>query len=66
MKSSILAGAVLLLALCWPALAIDDLKLNPKLDYNSDSEDGPLITGVNSQAGVVKGKVNYIIIFEQG
>lgn len=48
------------------AHAIDDLKLNPKLDYNSDSEDGPLITGEHAQAGVVKGKVNYIIIFEQG
>jgi hypothetical protein len=48
------------------AQAIDNLKLNPKLDYNSDRQDGPLITGEHAQAGVVKGKVNYIIIFEQG
>jgi hypothetical protein len=47
-------------------VATDNLKLNPKLDYNSDSQDGPLITGDNAQGGAVKGKVNYIIIFEQG
>jgi hypothetical protein len=37
-----------------------------KLDYDTDSQDGPLITGDNPQAGVVKNKVNYIIIFEEG
>jgi hypothetical protein len=41
-----------------------DLKLNPHLDYDSDSQDGPLITGPDS--GLVKGKVNYIFIFEEG
>lgn len=48
------------------AFAADNLKLNQHLDYNSDSEDGPLITGDNPQAGAVSGKVNYIIMFEPG
>ena len=32
------------------------LQLNPHLDYNSDSVDGPLITGNDTQTGVVGGK----------
>jgi hypothetical protein len=43
--------------------AIDDLKLNPYLDYGSDSIDGPLITGSDAQAGFVSGKTNYIIMY---
>ncbi|PYX93701.1 MAG: hypothetical protein DMG67_03570 [Acidobacteria bacterium] len=44
-----------------------ELKLNPHLDYNSDSQDGPLITGKEAAAaGLAKGKVNYIFIFEEG
>jgi hypothetical protein len=61
-----IARIVLLLLLSQAALATDNLKLNSHLDYSTDSEDGPLITGDNSQAGAAKGKVNYIIIFEQG
>jgi hypothetical protein len=50
-----------------PALfAIDNLKLNPKLDYSSDSLDGPLITGDDSESGFVAGKTNYIIIYGEG
>ena len=48
------------------AFAADNLKLNPRLDYDSDSQDGPLITGDNSPAGAIKGKVNYIIMFQPG
>jgi hypothetical protein len=59
MKS--LLALVLLVA---TGLWAQDLKLNPRLDYNSDSQDGPLITGPDS--GLVKGKVNYIFIFEEG
>jgi len=44
----------------------DDLKLNPKLNYNSDSEDGALITGVNMDAGFVKGKPAYIFLYGEG
>jgi len=45
---------------------IDNLKLNPKLDYASDSLDGPLITGDDSQSGFVAGKPNYVIIYGEG
>ena len=46
--------------------AIDNLKLNSKLDYTSDSLDGPLITGDDAQSGFVAGKPNYVIIFGEG
>lgn len=46
--------------------AIDNLKLNPNLDYSSDSLDGPLITGDDAQSGFVPGKPNYVIIFGEG
>jgi hypothetical protein len=57
---SLLAFALLLATSLWA----QDLKLNPHLDYDSDRQDGPLITGPDS--GLVKGKVNYIFIFEEG
>jgi hypothetical protein len=46
--------------------AIDNLKLNPHLDYGSDSLDGPLITGTDAQSGFVSGKPNYVIIYGEG
>ena len=48
------------------AFAIDHLKLNPNLDYSSDSLDGPLITGDDAQSGSVPGKPNYVIIYGEG
>jgi hypothetical protein len=55
---------VLLSMLSSPLLfAIDNLKLNSKLDYTSDSLDGPLITGDDAQSGFVPGKPNYVIIY---
>jgi hypothetical protein len=45
---------------------INNLKLNPKLDYASDSLDGPLITGDDSKSGFVAGKPNYVIIYGEG
>jgi hypothetical protein len=42
------------------------LKLNPHLDYNSDSVDGPLITGNDTETGVVAGKPNYVMIYGEG
>ena len=42
------------------------LKLNPHLDYNSDSVDGPLITGNDTGTGVVAGKPNYVMIYGEG
>jgi len=46
--------------------AIDNLKLNTKLDYSSDSVDGPLITGDDADSGFVAGKTNYVIIYGEG
>jgi hypothetical protein len=54
---------VLLLA---TSLTAQELKLNPHLDYNSDSQDGALISGADAGAGLVKGKVNYVFMFEEG
>jgi hypothetical protein len=56
----------LLLISASTALAIDNLKLNPHLDYGSDSLDGPLITGSDAQSGFVPGKPNYVIIYGEG
>src|ERR1700751_4730003 len=58
---------VWLLLLVAPALfAIDNLKLNPQLDYGSDSLDGPLITGSDVQSGFISGKTNYVIMYGEG
>ncbi len=58
-----LLGLTLLAVFIVPAHAADNLKLNPKLDYNSDSHDGPLITGENMDAGLEAGKPSYVIFF---
>jgi hypothetical protein len=47
-------------------VAIDNVKLNPNLDYQSDSLDGALITGTDTQSGFVAGKPNYVIIYGEG
>lgn len=46
--------------------SIDNLKLNEHLDYGSDSLDGPLITGTDTQSGFVPGKPNYVIMYGEG
>ncbi len=48
------------------AFAADNLRLNQRLDYTSDSEDGPLITGDHFDAGAQPGVPNYIIIYGEG
>ena len=58
-------GALFLLSAA-PLFAADELKLNPHLDYASDSIDGPLITGSNLLQGMVAGEPNYIIIYGEG
>jgi hypothetical protein len=55
-----------ILALVVGAKAGDNLRLNSHLDYSSDSEDGPLITGDRMNEGAVSGKPNYIIIYGEG
>lgn len=59
-----LLTGIILTAAC--ALAADNLKLNSKLDYSSDSQDGRLITGDNMDAGVVAGKPTYVIMYGEG
>jgi hypothetical protein len=46
--------------------AADHLKLNPKLDYDTDSQDGALITGTNMDAGFIPGTPAYIIMYGEG
>ena len=59
-------SALLLLSVLTAAFAADNLKLNPKLHYDSDSNDGPLITGDNIDAGVIPGKPAYVIPLRGG
>jgi hypothetical protein len=44
----------------------ENLKINPRLNYSSDSQDGPLISGADMDKGAVAGKPNYIIMFGEG
>jgi hypothetical protein len=50
-------------ALTVSTFAAENLKINPKLDYSSDSEDGPLITGDKLEAGFVPGKPAYVLMY---
>jgi len=54
------------LALPLPAHAAENLKLNQHLDYTSDSQDGPLITGDHLEDGAVSGKPAYAIFYAEG
>jgi hypothetical protein len=65
---SYLAAAVslLLLLAVSPSNAGENLKINPKLDYSSDSNDGPLITGDHMDAGAAQDRVNYVLIYGEG
>jgi hypothetical protein len=60
----VLAACLLVSAMGLSARA--QLKLNPHLNYNSDSVDGPLITGNDTQIGAVMGKPNYVMIYGEG
>ena len=55
-----------LLLMSVPLWGAENLKLNPRLDYSSDSQDGPLITGDRMEDGVTGGKPNYIIFYGEG
>ena len=58
---------VLLIALvAVPLWGAENLRLNSHLDYSSDSQDGPLITGDHMQDGATAGKPNYIIMYGEG
>jgi hypothetical protein len=58
------AATFLLLAVS--ALAAENLRLNQKLNYTSDSQDGPLLTGDHSEEGFVAGRPNYVIMYGEG
>jgi hypothetical protein len=60
---SVLRTAIFVLALAHLGFAGEKLKLNPNLDFNSDSQDGPLITGDKMDAGPVTGKLAYVIMY---
>ena len=49
-----------------PAYAAENLKLNEHLDYSSDSQDGPLITGDRLEDGAASDKPTYVIIYGEG
>jgi hypothetical protein len=58
---------VVLLALAIaPAYAAENLKLNEHLDYSSDSQDGPLITGDHLEDGLANDRPSYLIIYGEG
>ena len=44
----------------------DHLKINPRLNYSSDSQDGPLITGEHMDDGAVQGKPNFVLMYGEG
>ena len=66
LKTTTLRLLMLLILSSSLVFATDNLKLNSKLDYTSDSLDGPLITGDDAQSGFVPGKPNYVIIYGEG
>jgi hypothetical protein len=47
-----------------PSKAGENLKI--KLDYSSDSIDGPLITGDHMDAGAMQDRVNYVLMYGEG
>jgi hypothetical protein len=61
-----LAILALTITLIKPLSAGENLRLNAKLDYTSDSHDGPLITGDGMDAGVTSGEPAYIIFYGEG
>jgi hypothetical protein len=63
---SVMFACISLVVFIASARAADNLKLNPKLDYFSDSQDGPLITGDNMDAGFTAGKTGYVIMYGEG
>ena len=61
--AALLVLIVLLIFTVPASFAGENLKLNPKIDFNSDSEDGRLITGDSMDAGFTSGKPAYVIMY---
>jgi thiol-disulfide isomerase/thioredoxin len=49
-----------------PAFAAENLRLNDHLNYSSDSQDGPLITGDHLEQGAANDRPTYVIIYSEG
>lgn len=65
---AVITGLLLLLFVVQSEIShvATDLKLNPSLDYTSDSNDGPLITGEQlSDGSLKKGTPAYIIFYHR-
>jgi thiol-disulfide isomerase/thioredoxin len=58
--------ALILCLVAAVARAGENLKINPRLDYTSDSQDGPLITGDHMDDGIASGRVNYVLMYGEG
>jgi SpoU rRNA methylase family enzyme len=61
-----LASAVILITATGSAFAGENLRLNPKLDYTNDSQNGPLITGDRMEDAVAVGKPAYVFMYGEG
>lgn len=66
MRKIMMGAALGVILMAMSARAGENLKLNPHLDYSSDSMDGPHITGDQMEEGVATGKPNYIFIYGEG
>jgi len=62
----VVAALAIASALSIPAHAAENLKLNQHLDYTSDSQDGPLISGDHLEDGAAPGKPAYAIFYGEG
>ena len=66
MTRTLVISMILNISLVLSSYAATNLKLNPNLDYSSDSNDGPLIIGDELADGTVhRGKPAYIIFYQR-
>jgi len=66
MRKIILGTALGVILFAVSGWAGENLKLNPHMDYSSDSMDGPHITGDQMADGAVAGIPNYVLIYGEG
>ena len=65
-KKRLILLTLLLVPLAVALQGAENLRLNPRLNYSSDSQDGPLIRGDHTDDGAIQGKPNYIIFYGKG
>lgn len=63
--ASFVGLALMYLAYLGSAFAADSLKVNPRLNYSSDSNDGPLLAGASLQQGTRSGLANYVFLYSR-